>query len=482
MNKYINIFTITNIVLFISSCSSSNNINSNSNKKQSWIYNAQMPNQICAIGSSTNNLKAKDKALLKAKANISKQLQIYINSKKTKSISCTTKECKTQYKVFSSQQSSQMLNNISIINRYIDNNTNRYYLRACTPKNDDIFEYKNSINYIASKYETTKKSCILQSNYPNKNLSQIKKILVNKAKQNSVEELYGTLVYSNTSYTNHTLTKEKIKSTIVGSVRVKGNPIFYNGENLGEICANITSYITKEDIEKYSPQKVNLKHFCYVNPNMPLKKIKEEAKYKAYIKAIHTYKPSISNISKLQAKNLIHGFEVSNDGFDFSSGAYCFDAKVTLLPYELEIKNISRNNNSNDIQKLQSGLIATFYNTNDINFNNPLYSTKILSLNLEYKKLPYNKIIKKNKLYTILIQGYIKSSKNQHIKIQMYDNVYNAKFYINDNFALSTHKKTNTIKLKKGFNKLNLIVTTANGYDIKIINNNGILEDLYTKK
>ena len=452
-------------------------------KTPSWVYEPSKPNQICEVGSAINDNNAKEKAFLKAKSNIGKQIKVYINSQNEKSIKCTTQDCKTSFKIFSNHQSSQMLNDITITDRYIDNNSNRYYLRACTIQNDDIFEYKKkTINNAKSPLQTTKKSCIIQSSYPNKNLSELKKLLVQQVKQNSVEELYGTLMYSNTDFKNGKLSKDQIKNTAVGSVRIKGDPTFYNGDNLGEICANITSYITKKDIERYSPKKVKLNHFCYVNQTMSLKKIKDEAKYKAYIESITKYKPSLKNISKSKATQLIHGFITSNEKFDFSSGAYCFDSVATLLPYELDIKSISTlTDNIQDIDqsKFIPGLIATFYNRSDYKMSKPIYQDYVDSLLLGYKKLPINQTIHKNIPYRVKITGYLKSEKQKTIPLKLYADVYEAKLYINDKLILTNKKIDGKVKLKKGFNKIKLILTTANRYDTKIT---GDLLDLYTNK
>ena len=500
--KNLFLFSVSSIALILSGCSDNPKITpphkdpvKQTVKKQTpkdltpfWVYDPSKPNQICAIGSTPNISGAKNKAFIKAKANIGKEIKIYIQSENTKSIKCTTKDCKISYKYFSNQQSSQMLNDIVITDRYVDNHNNRYYLRACTVKNDDIFSYtkpSKKMN-IAPSLQTTKKSCIQQSAYPNKTLAQQKKILVNQAKQNSLEELYGTLIFSSTDIIDGKLDKDEIRSRAVGSVRIKGNPTFYNGSNLGEICANITSYITKEDIEKYSPKKVKLKRFCYVNSNMPLKKIKENAKYKAYIESIIKYKPSLKNISKAKATKLIHGFEISNDTLDFSSGAYCFDSVAILLPYELEMGkgSISSNNSFENISDVDSnnfinGLIATFYKENDYKMSKPLYQTYLESLVLEYKKLPFNQNIKKGIPYRIKITGYVKSDNKQNIDLKMYANVYEAKLYINDKQTLTHRDRTKIVTLNKGLNQVKLVLKTANSYDIKIV---GGLEDIYTNK
>ena len=190
--------------------------------------------------------------------------------------------------------------------------------------------------YAEDKFETAKTSCIQQSAYPTNTLSEQKKILIEKAKQESLEELYGTLISATANIEDGRLVSDSIRSRAVGAVRVDGNPSFYNGKNLGEICTDVKVYITKKDLEKYSPKKVSLTHYCFNGQEVPMSKIKQEAKYGAYKEIISQYKPSLK-LTGEQAEQLIHGFTISNDKFDFDTASYCFNAVGTILPYELEM-------------------------------------------------------------------------------------------------------------------------------------------------
>ena len=161
----------------------------------------------------------------------------------------------------------------------------------------------------------------------------------------------------------------------MGAVRVDGNPSFYNGENLGEICADVKVYITKKDLDKYSPKKVALTHYCFNNPAVAMKDIKQEAKYGAYKEIISQYKPSMKVTGK-EAEQFIHGFTISNDKFDFDTASYCFNAVGTVLPYELEMggsseKIISDHQSCREIKKSLPSSKSTYY---DILINDKKYN------------------------------------------------------------------------------------------------------------
>ncbi|MAC85292.1 MAG: hypothetical protein CL624_14270 [Arcobacter sp.] len=201
-----------------------------------------------------------------------------------------------------------------------------------------------NIVYSNSKLETVKTSCILQSEYSGKTLEQQKEVLINQAKRDALEELYGSLIVSKTNVENGKLISDKIKQKAIGAIRIKGNPKFYNGQNFGEICSDINAYITKKDLEKYSQKQVSLKNFCFNDTTVATKDIKYKAKEKAYREILTKYKPSLRNISLEEAQELIHKFNISKDKFDFNTGSYCFDAIGSVYPYELELYKVKPKN------------------------------------------------------------------------------------------------------------------------------------------
>jgi len=327
---------------------------------------------------------------------------------------------------------------------------------------------------IISSFKT---SCIQQSSYEGKTLSEQKKILIEKAKQESLEELYGTLISSSINIEDGKLSSDSIKSRAVGAVRVKGDPKFYNGKNLGEICANVHSYITPKDLEKYSPKEVKLKHFCFNDISVSMKDIKREARLSAYHEMIVQYKPAMKNISKDQAENLIHGFKESHTDFDFDTASYCFDAVGTILPYELEMDGernvgIKRTTKGDSIEG-KYGLKAYFYSKEDIQHKKLLVSRIInRDFNLYNLKFRGNKL-KEGVIYNVIVKGFIKSDKVKKVKFRLSSDVYDIKVTINGK-GIFIDSSTESVNLIKGFNSIKIYLRTMNAYDMalySIINN-----------
>jgi hypothetical protein len=152
-NMKLQIAFLFSIILLITGCSISNEkvntpiLNSQSQSQQqtnikskiiddtpNWILNPDKQNYICATGSSKvlNDKKTMKKiAFMRAKANISIQIKIYIN---TQSKLIQNSNGKSKFTISSTHQSTNMLKNIKIMNTYIDEKNQIYYIRVCSKK------------------------------------------------------------------------------------------------------------------------------------------------------------------------------------------------------------------------------------------------------------------------------------------------------------------------------------------------------------
>jgi hypothetical protein len=326
----------------------------------------------------------------------------------------------------------------------------------------------------SSKFETSKTTCILQSNYNDTTLNELKKILIDQSKQEALEELYGNIIYSKIEIKDGKLISDEIRSRAIGAVRISGNPNFYNGKNLGEICADVKAYITKKDLQKYSPKEVILTHYCYTNKSTALGELKNQAKQQAYIEMITSLKPSLKYITFNEAEKLVSDFSMTNEKFDISSSAYCFDAKASLMPYELEmiVKQSSKSKvkTSSSNKKLHRGLKIDYYAKDDFELKTLLYS-EISKKNSWYKnKKIANKILKSDKIYRIHIQGYLKTDNDSVTFMKLIQDVYSVKIKLNEKEILTDKRVISKVDLKPNtFYKLDIMLKTAQQFDIALL-------------
>jgi len=322
------------------------------------------------------------------------------------------------------------------------------------------------------KQLTTKEHCILATEHAGADTDQLKVLLMNQVKRDAVEELFGTMLKSDTLVVDGKLVSDKVKQVAIGSVRIKGTPKFYNGKDFGEVCTTTQAYITEEDFQKYQPKTLHYKDFCYNNPNISLKNLKQEANIAAYKKALTSIKPSMKNLSAQEAEEYIHGFSKSNEKLNIQTGVLCFDFSVTLYPYELELGSDSVATSDNKKEQnfsQKNGLIATFYNNKDYAFEHPIYKTVLAQDIALFKKSFINAKLQKNRAYYIKLQGFYYSNIDRYQNFELKSDVYNVEVKINNKRVVNKNETRGGVALKAGYNPIEIIITSSNAYDIELL-------------
>lgn len=106
----------------------------------SWLLAANEDNAtVCGVGEgkvqSYGGLKMQKRvAYATAKADIGRQIKLYVSSQLDATQKCVGNECSDSVSLISKQQSSLMLRNMRKTNEWIDPETKNYYVRLCTPK------------------------------------------------------------------------------------------------------------------------------------------------------------------------------------------------------------------------------------------------------------------------------------------------------------------------------------------------------------
>ena len=334
------------------------------------------------------------------------------------------------------------------------------------------------------KQLTIKERCMLSTESKNADIDHLKMLLMEKVKRDAVEELFGTMIQSDTLIVDGKLVSDNVKQVAVGSVRIKGTPEFYNGKDFGEICTKAQAYITEADFAKYQPQTVTVKNFCYNNPDISLKLLKSYSEYAAYKKVISKFKPNLKNISNEQAESYIHGFEKTNEKLEIQTGVLCMDFSAKVYPYELELCNTDKNRFDTKQSNLANGLAVTFYNNTDYAFKKPIYQTTInqdLSL---FGKTFVNSKLQKDRGYYIRIKGFLYSNIDRYVNYQLEADVYNIEVKINNKRVVNKNETRGGVALKAGYNPIEILVTSSNSYDVKLLEkqDNGMFTPLSIKK
>lgn len=330
-----------------------------------------------------------------------------------------------------------------------------------------------TLNNPENRFQTTKTSCILQSEYNNKTQEELKTILISKTKAEALEELYGTRIKTKTELKNGKLISDEIKQLVLGTVRVKGEPSYSNGKNWGEICATLNAYITNEDFAKYEPKQIKLTNFCTNISNQA------EANYEAFKQIVKMQKPSIETLSSNQAADFIHGYEISNQ--EIRSNGLCFDMVANIIPYEidgfkqLEKGQIAKDYSGNEIV-VDNGMVVTFYKKDDLALKNPIAS-KIIYDNFDLMKMKFlTDGLKDGEVYNITLESMLLSSQNQVKNFKFASDVYSLAFFLNNKSIIKNKQGLYEAELKKGFNYIKVVIKSADYFDVTMFEKEGKLE------
>lgn len=311
--------------------------------------------------------------------------------------------------------------------------------------------------------ETTKTSCILQSEYKNKTQEELKNILLTKAKAEALEELYGTMMKTKTELKNGKLISDEIKSLAVGSVRIKGEPEFSNGKNFGEVCAKVQSYITPEDFIKYQPKQIKLTNYCLLNTNI------DEVKQEAFKTIIQIQRPNLTNLTSTQASDFIHGYEIANQ--TQTSNQTCFDITASILPFEIdsfqELTNgkIVKDSNNKEII-VDNGIKVTFYKKEDTALKTPIAS-KIITDNFDLMKVKFLvDTLKSGEVYNVILETYIEANEPTTKNFKFASDVYSLTYYANNKSILKNKQGLYPTSLQIGYNPIKIVIKTADYFDV----------------
>jgi hypothetical protein len=165
-----------------------------------------------------------------------------------------------------------------------------------------------------------------------KSVEEAKAELLLAARSGAVEKLFGSLVTSLSQVDNPVLQEDQIKAASMGYVRLVGDPVFFNGDNLGEVCVKIQGYAAEEDRARLRPRELSRKS-CVAEGDVGT--IRKRAEEKAVYEALTDYEASLKRLPVSQVSSLLHDVQFSEGGFIQDTLTYCVRAAGFLYPIEV---------------------------------------------------------------------------------------------------------------------------------------------------
>jgi hypothetical protein len=157
---------------------------------------------------------------------------------------------------------------------------------------------------------------------------------VTSAKRDAVNEIFGELITASTTVEDFVVTSDQIRASSIGYVRIQGDPDFYNGSNLAEVCITIHAYTTNEDRRMFVPEQITKRH-CVTDDNLTTNALKEFAKEEVVVQALTDYEPNLKKREREKLLRLLQRIQYSESGFIPETETYCVTVSGDIVPIEV---------------------------------------------------------------------------------------------------------------------------------------------------
>lgn len=165
----------------------------------------------------------------------------------------------------------------------------------------------------------------------------LKETLLADAKRMVVSELFGELISASTTVENLIVTNEQVQATSLGFIHVRGNPVYSNGADFGEVCVTLEAEVTPEDLELFVPDTVTAQDICNMDPALTTAQLRSATRAAAAAEALYAYDPRLSALPRASVLLLLRRVSYAGSDFVGDSDVYCAQLEAEVLPIEVMI-------------------------------------------------------------------------------------------------------------------------------------------------
>jgi len=221
---------------------------------------------------------------------------------------------------------------------------------------------------------STKTVCVRAEDFGDKSLSQIKQVLLERAKKEAMNEILPAMTKAKGRPAG--LKPEELEASGLAEsmVQVKGTPRFFSGPNFGEMCLEGVFFIPEANLKKLTPRVIEVRDFCYSNEALPIGRLKEAARREAVRKALIRINPIMINADDETLDRLGKGAVFTNEKLDLSTLSYCCDVRLSVIPLAVEQQTMTATQSTpgESTEKPIKGRTVFTLNPSDYSIGDPL--------------------------------------------------------------------------------------------------------------
>jgi len=184
-----------------------------------------------------------------------------------------------------------------------------------------------------NKIEKTKTWCISLIGKSFTDVSEIKSLLRDRAKNAVIDDLFAQIVLNNNQQTIN-MQRVALRQYFADNIQVSKDLEYKNGSQFGEVCVTLQGHVSNEMILQFRPFNIK-KSYCFFDENITLKTLKLKTKQQAILQALYDYDVHLRGKKTEDLLGLAHNIAYEHAGFSPTAEKYCVDVSFDVFPAEI---------------------------------------------------------------------------------------------------------------------------------------------------
>jgi len=184
-----------------------------------------------------------------------------------------------------------------------------------------------------NKIEKTKTWCISLIGKSFTDVSEIKSLLRDRAKNAVIDDLFAQIVLNNNRQPIN-MKRIALRQYFAENINISNNLEYKNGSQFGEVCVTLQGHVPDEMILQFRSFNIK-KSYCFFDENITLKTLKLKTKQQAILQALYDYDEHLRGKKTEDLLGLAHNIAYEHAGFSPTAEKYCVDVSFDVFPAEV---------------------------------------------------------------------------------------------------------------------------------------------------
>ncbi|ETR74386.1 MAG: hypothetical protein OMM_00263 [Candidatus Magnetoglobus multicellularis str. Araruama] len=207
--------------------------------------------------------------------------------------------------------------------------------------------------------DKTKTWCISLIGKSFTDISEVKSLLHERAKNAVIDDLFNMIVLKNNPQ-SVSMQRLSLRQYFAESVKVSDDLEYKNGSQFGEVCVTLQGKVSNDAIIQYRPFNIK-KSYCFFDENITLKTLKLKTKQQAILQALYDYDERLRGKRTEDLLGLAHNIDYGHTGFSTNEEKYCVDVSFDVLPVEINIFKKQQMNRKLSFQTVETVVSTRLY-------------------------------------------------------------------------------------------------------------------------